>query len=876
MMLKRIIDKLKKGLQSPLARKQLLAILVFSSIITLIDTSIQLYIEFNGDIGFVKAQLDQIEQSHLKSLVSSLWRLDDEQINIQLNNALSLRDITYLEIREEDHAAYTAGIRSISEHRLSRSYNMDFDNGYIKRHIGTLYVEADLSGVYSRLYKRTLFILTAQGIKTFVVSFFILFIVHHMVTRHLITLAGFMRQVKVESFDTSLSLNRKRKKSAKKDELDEVVSTIDDLRNAINYYIDKQETVEKALRKSESKFRTFAEQAIIGVCIIHDGQIIFSNEGLSRIFGYSIKEFPDIKEKKIFSLFHDDDRHTVKWLYNANLNGIGNSVEVRAMTHDGSEKWVQLFSKPFQGEDGLTLYCIIVDTTQRRLYENEMTKFKTITDKANYGATIVDPEGRVIYTNECFCLMHGYREDELTGQPISMVYPEDHKNRAEDLKKMLLEKGHYSAELVVHIKKDGNVFPTLMNENLIRDKQGRPLFISGTTIDVTEMRRLEEQLKHAHKMEAIGTLAGGIAHDFNNILGIVLGNAELAQQWIPEDSPAFLNLKEIVTASNRAKGVVKQLLNFSRKSDDKQEPLQINYVVKETVNLLRASIPKTITIRYMEEDDLPSVMGNSTQIHQILINLCTNASHAMEKNGGILSISLSRYEVNGKPETETKKMKPGHYVCITIRDSGEGIPEPLLDKVFVPYFTTKETGKGTGMGLAVVHGLVKNHGGDIELSSKVGQGTVVHIYFPAHKLAPKKEACNIPDLPKGTERILFVDDEVSLVNIVKEILERFGYQVDAFENPIEALENFKVKHATYDLIITDMSMPHMTGDQFIKNVFEIRRTIPVVLCTGYNDDLTDAKARDMGLKAILSKPVNMRELVTSIRDVLDMRSDFKD
>lgn len=864
---------MKKGFRSPLARKQLLAILIFSSVMTLIDTSVQLYIEFKGDLGFVDSQLDQIEHSHLGSLVNSLWKLDDEQIGIQMNNALSLRDIIYMEIREGGEAVYRAGIPPVSNLHKSRIFDMVYNNGYIIRDIGTLYVEADLKGVYNRLFKRILVILTAQGIKTFFVSFFILFIMHHMVTRHLIDLAGYMRQVNLETFDTPLNLNRKKPKSSKRDELDEVVSTIDNLRNAINYYIDEQERVEGELRKSERRFRTFAEQAIIGICIIRDGKMIFTNEGLSKIYGYSGREFLAFEGKSIFSLFHPDDVHIADNLYKANLKGIGDSVEVRALTRDGEEKWVQLFSKPVMCDEELTIYCIIIDTTQRRLYENGMTKFKTITDRANFGASIVDSNGFLSYTNECFCRMHGYRSEELTGKHISIVYPEDQKERTQELAKILLEKGHYSAELVPHVKKDGTVFPTLMNENLIQDKNDKTLFFSATTIDVTEMRQLEEQLKHAHKMEAIGTLAGGVAHDFNNILGIILGNAELAIQWIPDDSPAWLNLSEILIASNRAKGVVKQLLNFSRKSDDdSKEPSQITHVVKETVNLIRSSIPKSIEIRYSEEEHLPPVMANTTQIHQIVINLCTNAFHAMEKGGGVLTIRLSQCNINGESQGAMRKLKSGQYVCLSVRDTGEGIPKDLIDKIFVPYFTTKETGKGTGMGLAVVHGLVKRHGGEIMIDSEVGKGTTVSILIPATQIAPQKIKQQIPDLPRGTERILFVDDEKSLVDIVKEILERFGYDVDAHKSSLEALERFKENPESYDMIITDMSMPHMTGDQLIQHVFEIRPGIPVILCTGFNDDLSETKARSMGLRAVMNKPVNLRELVTGVRDVLDQEA----
>jgi PAS domain S-box-containing protein len=544
----RILENLKKALKSPLARKQLLAILVFSSVITLIDTSLQLFVEFKQDRGFVDYQLEQIGKSHLSNLTNSLWELNEDQIRVQLNNALSLKDIVYLEILEGKAVSYSTGKKQLKPRMFKdHVFPMIYRKDNINRNVGSLYVQADLRGVYDRLYERAAFILTTQTIKMFFVSFFILFIIHHLVTRHLISLAGYMRQVNVENFNTTLILNRKQSDFWPKDELDEVVATIDNLRQAVNYYTEEQERIEGELRKSERKFRTFAEQAIIGICIVKEGKIQFANEGLSKIIGYSIDDLLELENESLLNLFHPDDIPVARKLYKSNMKGVGETVELRSVTKDLKERWLQLFSKPVLSDEGLTIYCIIIDTTERRLYENEMTKFKTITDKANYGASIFDPLGCLIYANECFASMHGYSVDEIAGNHIYTFHSEDQQERLRELSLVLTEKGQYSAEFVEHMKKDGTVFPTLMNANRITDKNDRTLFYSSTTLDITEMKRLEEELKHSHKMEAIGTLAGGIAHDFNNILGIILGNAELAVQWIPDASPAYDHLNEIMT-----------------------------------------------------------------------------------------------------------------------------------------------------------------------------------------------------------------------------------------------------------------------------------------------------------------------------------------
>ncbi len=865
------MENIKKALKSPLARKQLLAILLFGAVITVIDTAVQLAFEFRQDKAFVDFQLDQIGKSHLGNLTVSFWELNEEQIKAQLNNALSFKDIVYIEIREGGKTRFSSGIKETSHRKKFRTYPMFYERGPIHRMIGTLYVEAGLDGVYSRLYKRTALILASQTVKVIVASFFILFIIHQLVTRHLIALAGYMGSVNVTNFDTPLSLNRKKRSGGSKDELDEVVTTIDHLRQAVNYFTEEQKRVERELRDSERKFRTFAEQALIGVCMVRDGSVIFANEGLLKIIGYTLDEFLDIENEKFLRLFHPEDRHLADRLYRANLKGSGETAELRIITRQGQEKWIQMFSKPVMSEEGTTICCIVIDTTDRRLYENEMTKFKTMTDKANYGASIFDTEGTLIYANECFATMLGYTVGEILGKHAFSFHHEGQMDRLALIGRMLQEKSQISAEVIEYVKKDGTVFPVLMNANLITDRDGNPLFYSSTTQDITELKRLEEQLKHSHKMEAIGTLAGGIAHDFNNILGIILGNSELSLEWIPDASPAYDHLQEIMTASHRAKDVVRQLLNFSRKSEDSKEPNQITFVVKEAVNLLRASIPKFIEIRYREEENLPMVLSNPTQIHQIVINLCTNAYHAMEtKGGGVLEVDLARFSKSGALPELPVGMVDGDYVCLTVKDTGEGIPSNLIDQVFLPYFTTKETGKGTGMGLAVVHGLVKSHGGEILVDSEPGKGTCFRVHFPALAEAPSKEARVLPDLPLGNqEHILFVDDEKALGDIVRGILEKFGYTVDSFSNPLEALEHFSACPDRFDIVITDMSMPHMTGEQLTREIFGLRPGIPVVLCTGYNEDVTGEKIRAMRLKAVLSKPVNMRDLVTSVRSALD-------
>jgi PAS domain S-box-containing protein len=394
-------------------------------------------------------------------------------------------------------------------------------------------------------------------------------------------------------------------------------------------------------------------------------------------------------------------------------------------------------------------------------------------------------------------------------------------------------------------------------------------------VDISEKKKLESQLRQAYKMEAIGTLSGGIAHDFNNVLSVILGNAELAIDDIPEWSPARFNLKEIRTASMRAKDVVRQLLNFSRKANQELKPTKIIPVVKDALRFLRATIPSSIEIRQNIQDASDTVLADSTQIHQVILNLGTNAFHAMEETGGILEVGIKNVVFDQVAATPYSDLVPGKYVELTISDTGQGIAPEFRERIFDPYFTTKEIGKGTGMGLSVVLGIIKGHSGAISVDSEPGKGTRIQIFLPMVEKEAVTEFISEGKLFTGNENILFVDDEESLADLGRLSLEKMGYRVTATTRPAEALELFCANPDQFDLVITDMTMPQMTGDRLTKKILKIRPDMPIIICTGFHEKMTEKKSTEIGAHAFLIKPVSTSNLSQRVREVLDKKEDGK-
>ena len=494
-------------------------------------------------------------------------------------------------------------------------------------------------------------------------------------------------------------------------------------------------------------------------------------------------------------------------------------------------------------------------------------KYRLLVENAN-DAVVILQDDRLRFHNRKAEEISGYSGDELARKPFfDLVHPDDREMVRENHRRTL--SGETTARTFAFrvMDRKANIVWAEVNSVPIRWEK-RPAVLCFVR-DISQQRKLEAHLQQAQKMEAIGTLAGGIAHDFNNILGVIIGYSEMAVQDIEDTELVAHNLDQVLKASHRAKELVQQILTFSHKNDLEHKPVIINPIVKESLKMLRASLPKTIEIRERITSEMLILMSNPTQIHQILMNLCTNSAHAMDDIGGIMEVSLQPWELGADEETTGHDLPPGTYLKLTVRDTGHGMAPELIPKIFDPYFTTKPVGKGTGMGLAVVHGIVQSHKGSISVFSSPADGTLFDIVFP-RLLTRRVQDEDAPELPVplADKRILLVDDERLLAELGKQMLERLGYVVDARTDSVQALEDFRENAGEYDLVITDMTMPGMTGDILSREVIRIRSDIPIILCTGYNERINPERAKEIGISALLMKPLAMNQLARAIHEVL--------
>lgn len=749
-----------KHLKSKISRKLVLYIVLFSSVVTLFLTAIQLRIDYNEGIDVIHQRIDQIKFTNIDSITRALWTIDHSSIQIQLDGLNRINDIIFVKITDANNKLISTSGKINTDNTISE--NIVIHQQYRGQEIllGTLTVVATKENVYQQLIDTVIVILISQAIKTFLVSLFVLVIFYYLVTRHLVKIAGYTDRLKLTSRPSPLILDRSHSR-INSDELDRVVDSINSMSG------------------------------------------------------------------NIYNVYQD------------------------------------------------------VINNQQELAERE-AKFSAMFNSMTDAIAFADGERNILQTNTAFEKQFGYKTEELIGQNTLKLYanPEQYKEQGE--KRYNTEtKSAPSVYEIEYRRKDGSTFPSETMGGAVFLPDGTQIGLIGIIRDISarkqdekEKAQLQKELQQSQKMEAIGQLTGGIAHDFNNILASILGYSELATNSLKNAADPRLSryIQRISDAGERARDLVRQLMAFSRSAPSDPQAIKLPVLIDDVTSLIRPTIPSSIELLTRVENNVPVVLMDDTQMHQILMNLCINARDAMASNG-TLTIKLS-YEKNIDAVCQTcKEHIQGEYVNLTVEDTGTGIKADILDNIFEPFLTTKAEGKGTGMGLSVVHGILHKHQSHIVVETEYGTGTRFHLLIPPiseqHKTPGKeKTSVTIAQSDGKGKHILVVDDEESVAMFLQEFLQLYDYKVTVTTSSKQAVDLFKQSPADFDLIITDQTMPEMTGTEMIQQIFQITPDIPVILCSGYNELVGEKEALEMGCARYLDKPVDNQLLLLVLHETL--------
>ncbi|QTA77961.1 Two component system response regulator/histidine kinase [Desulfonema limicola] len=647
--------------------------------------------------------------------------------------------------------------------------------------------------------------------------------------------------------------------------------------SSLFFVLQKYRQVKKDLIKIKAGYNSLFENMSNGVTVFkaEDNGNIFiikdintSGEKIYKIskqdaVGKSLEKlFPYIKD---FGLFEAIQR----------VNKTGNSEYHPDIQYENEKLvgWRRHFLYKLPSGEIVSIYS---DDTQQKLTELALvdfeSRYRTLFNNANDAILVHDSDNRILEINRIACELLGYEREELEQMMITDIIPPDQALDPQHIQK-LQQTGSLVYE-TAYCRKDGEIIPVEISSRII-EYDLIPVVMTLAR-DIRERKQAENeknellnQLRQSHKMEAIGTLAGGIAHDFNNILQIIFGYTQLAMfEAGSETLKAYLS--ELSIASHRAKDLVEHILTFSRQGSYERQPLIVQPIIKETLKLIRATLPATIEIRQEIDSSCPSIMADPIQIHQMIMNLCTNAYHAMRNYGGILKVTLTQTEIMPEDTVFRYHLQPGRYLCLSIGDTGHGMDQSIIERVFDPYFTTKNKGEGTGLGLSVVHGIVKSMEGHISVYSETGQGTNFYIWLPLTETEkPVTSKVYDKSITGGSEHILLIDDESSIIKMEEKILKSLGYQITTRMSSLDACVLFEKHPDRFDLVITDMAMPNMSGADLAEQMIKIRPDIPIIMCTGFSEIVSEKKAKKIGIREYITKPVIMKDLAAVIRKTLD-------
>ncbi len=624
---------------------------------------------------------------------------------------------------------------------------------------------------------------------------------------------------------------------------------------------------QKACSESEKQYQDLFNN-LVDVFYKTDiqGKMLLVSPSFEKMFGYTAEEAVGMD---VAADLYVVPEHREKLLRRLNKKGMLEGFEVHLKKKDGTPVWIATSTRIYYDDQNnpAGVEGILRDITLQKQAERMRDLLSTVIEQASELIIITDTNGDILYVNPAFENETGYKKEKILGKNPNILKSGKHGEEYYQNLWETISKGEIWRGRITNKRKDNSFYEEDATITPVKGPKGNIINYVGIKRNVTKEVRLENQLFQAQKMESIGTLAGGIAHDFNNILSAIMGYAQICLMDT-QDAKIKKSIKKILKAANRAKALVNQILTFSRQSEIKPSSVIVKDIIKEVIKLLRASLPSTIEIKQNIISN-SSVMADPIQIHQILMNLCTNASYAMREKGGILTIELIDADLNDEELNNHPGLTSKKFIKILVSDTGNGMSQNISKKIFDPFYTTKEKGHGTGMGLSVVHGIVKRYKGFIKIDTQLGKGSIFSVYLPAFENR-KAHGSNLEDqLLFGSERILFIDDEEFQTDLGKQLLEKLGYRVSIETDSLKALEKFKQDPSAFDLIMTDMTMPNLSGDQLSREILSIRPDIPIILCTGYSEHITREKALKIGIKGYLSKPVLLKQMSKILRNVLE-------
>jgi hypothetical protein len=630
----------------------------------------------------------------------------------------------------------------------------------------------------------------------------------------------------------------------------------------------------------QSLLRSVIDSSPSGLLLVDaEGKIVLVNREVERLFGYSREELiaksVDLLLPEQFRGGHSE--HRAGFVKEPRARAMGAGRDLYGLRKDGTQVPLEIGLTPLIAEEGVFVLSSIVDITARKRAE---ARFRLAVESSPNGMIMVDPTGRIVLVNREVERLFGYKREELLGQTVEILVPVRFRQHHPKYRGEFFREPHRRAmgagRNLFGLRKDGTELPVEIGLNPIETEDG--LFVLSSIVDISarqqaeeERRRLEEQLRHAQKLEAIGTLAGGIAHDFNNVLGAVFGYAELLQDEVESDE-AKADVRELLTSAERGRQLVRQILAFSRRQAIVRKPIALGPSVTDAAKALRPTLPATVDLQVRIHPDAPRVLADATGIHQIVMNLCTNAVQAMPV-GGVLEIAVEPFYLRDSSARARPGLREGTYTVVKVKDTGVGMEQAVQARAFEPFYTTKPPGAGTGLGLAIVRGIVLDHDGTVELESGVGRGTIVTCMFPSLESAEDLTPEEPPAVPVGNgERILFVDDERALARIAERTLQDLGYRPIVETDSTRALESVRQAPGAFDLLVTDFSMPTLTGLELARAVTAIRPDLPILLATGFVEDIPPEDLEAAGVRATIRKPVTRRELAHAIHALLPTRA----